>query len=338
MIEEEPVPTLDPPKSLRAAVLGCGGIGNRHAAALSRLPGVELVAVSDTDAGRASETARKYGGRAVPDMDSLLGLKPDFVTIATPDNFHAGPAIRALEAGCDVFCEKPLATKLEDARRMGATAARTGHRLGVDYNRRFGFGYQILREWLDRGKIGVPHHCVVRVTDGIPSAYPPAPWAICTTLLTHHIDLIRWLVGEIEDVHLRAGPKQADDRHHQVILTFGLVGGGIATLSAGLHPGQRRTRETFELSGSQGTAFVDDVVAEARWWGKDPDRMEIARPDSFHASGNSFPDTIENHVAAFVNAMRNRAPAPVPAEAGIRGLEVVDAALRSFASGNTVRV
>jgi len=338
MIEEEPVPPLDPPKPVRAAVVGCGGIGNRHAAALARIPGVELVAVADIDAGHAAETARRHGGRAVPDLDAVLELKPDIVTIATPDDFHVEPTIRALEAGCDVFCEKPLASRLDDARRMWATATRTGHRLGVDYNRRFGFGYRTLREWLDQGRIGVPQNCVVRVTDGIPSAYPPAPWAICTTLLTHHIDLIRWLVGEIEDVHLRAGPKQADGRHHQVILTFGLVGGGIATLSAGLHPGQRRTRETFELSGTHGTALVDDVVSEARWWGKDPDRIEIARPDSFHASGNSFPDTIETHVAAFVDAMRNRAPAPVPAEAGIRGLEVVEGALRSFASGTTVRV
>lgn len=338
MSTQSPLDAKDPIPRLRAAVIGCGGIGMRHASALARIPGVELVAVSDIDPTHAADVARRHGGRPVPDIHSVLALAPDIVTIATPDDHHADPACRALEAGCDVFCEKPVASTLADARRMNETAHRTGRRLGVDYNRRFGFGYRTLREWLDRGKIGVPQQAVVRVTDGIPSAYPMAPWAICTTLLTHHIDLIRWLVGEIEEVHLRADPMQADGRHHQAVLSFGLVGGGVATICAGLHPGQRRTRETFEVWGQSGTAVVDDVVAEARWWGKDPDRVEVVRPDFFHATGNSFPDTIDMHLAAFIDSIRNHAPVPVPAEAGVRGLEVVDAARRSFESGSVVRI
>ena len=338
MLDKPTLSSTPEPEPLRVAVVGCGNIGSQHAAALASLPGVVLVGATDIDPDRAAAVCRRHGGRAVPDMHALLSLEPQMVAVATPDHFHTEPVCAALEAGCDVFCEKPLASRLEDARRMRDTAMRAGRLLGVDYNRRFGFGYQTLRDWLDGGRIGVVRQCIVRVTDGIPSAYPATPWAICTTLLTHHIDLVRWLVGEIEDVHLRAGAVQEDGRHHQVVMSLGIVGGAVATIAAGLHPGQSRTRETFEVGGTEGMARVEDVVAEAVWWGSNPDRSEVARPDAFHASGNSFPDTIGSHLEAFVRAVRTRAPAPVPAEAGIRGLEVLDAALRSHRDSKTVRV
>ena len=90
------------------------------------------------------------------------------VTVAMSDHLHAEVALTAIAAGCHVFCEKPLATTLADAARLVEAAASRGVTLGVDHNRRFGFGYRIALALLDTGKLGDVRQVVFHVLDHNP--------------------------------------------------------------------------------------------------------------------------------------------------------------------------
>jgi len=117
---------------IRVLVAGLGNMGRSHALAYHRNPAFDLVGLVNRTAPRLDPS---LGGYAVtPDFHAALAaLKPDLVCVATYSDSHADYAVAAMEAGADVFVEKPLATTVADARRVAETAARLGRKVVVGY-------------------------------------------------------------------------------------------------------------------------------------------------------------------------------------------------------------
>ena len=90
----------------KVAVVGCGGIGNAHVAAWSRLEDVEVAAVCDIDPEKAAAFAAKCGCQAFTDI-AQLPVDLDAVSVVTPPNTHYGVVKPLLERGFNVFCESP---------------------------------------------------------------------------------------------------------------------------------------------------------------------------------------------------------------------------------------
>jgi predicted dehydrogenase len=324
---------------LRAAVIGCGFIGQRHARAIARSEHAAVAAVMDVDAGKAETVAQSAGARAYHDLDALLDGEPlDVVTVATPDHLHFEPTVKAL-ARCPVFCEKPLAMTLTEAHAMVAAAETHGRALGVDYNRRFGFGYRKAKELLSAGRIGVVKHAVLRVTDGIPAfVRGRGPYALISSLLTHHIDLLRWFCGEIESVHARCSAPDDEGKFCDVVLSFQFAGGAIGALVGGWRAGQTRTIEWMEVGGTHGALQVEDVQKGVRVHGLGPDTAEEFHPNYFWGEDTAFYDSLDAHLLAFLAAIRRGDPPPVAGREGVRGLEIVEASIESHGSGCAVAV
>jgi predicted dehydrogenase len=122
--------------SLRVAVIGVGHLGKHHARILSALPGVELVAVVDTNRARAEEIAAANHTQAAFDSRDLVG-RVDAVTIAVPTEIHRDIALPFLEAGVPVLVEKPMARSLAEADDLIAASAASGAMLAVGQTERF---------------------------------------------------------------------------------------------------------------------------------------------------------------------------------------------------------
>lgn len=133
--------------SLRIAVIGVGHLGRHHARILSTLPGVELVAVVDTNRARAEEIAAASGTRALFDVRDLAGLV-DAVTVAVPTEVHRDVAVPLLEAGIPALVEKPMARSLAEADQLLAAAARSGVALAVGHTERFNPAVDVARPLL----------------------------------------------------------------------------------------------------------------------------------------------------------------------------------------------
>src|SRR5919206_116718 len=141
---------------VRVAFVGTGGIARLHARALSTLTdGAEIVAVCDALEERAREFADEFGGSLYSDFTSMLeGERPDAVLVCTPNYLHAPLTLEALEAGVNVFCEKPIATTLSDATLMKATAERAGKVLYIGFNHRFIGKYALAKTLIESGEYG----------------------------------------------------------------------------------------------------------------------------------------------------------------------------------------
>jgi len=121
-----------PTKPLRVVVAGLGNMGRSHALAYHANPGFEIAAlVNRSDVPLPGCLAGHEIRRSFE--DALRDEKPDVASIATYSDSHADYAVMAMEAGCHVFVEKPLATTVVDARRVVDAAKANGRKLVVGY-------------------------------------------------------------------------------------------------------------------------------------------------------------------------------------------------------------
>jgi predicted dehydrogenase len=148
-------PTQVPVARPRLGFLGVGWIGRQRMAAVLATGAVEAVAIADPSPAMAEEAARLApDARLVATLDDLLNAGVDGVVIATPSALHAKQAMRALERGAAVFCQKPLGRTATEVRAV-VDAARVADRLlGVDLSYRFIEGMQRIRELVRGGELG----------------------------------------------------------------------------------------------------------------------------------------------------------------------------------------
>ncbi|MDG4873477.1 Gfo/Idh/MocA family oxidoreductase [Mesorhizobium sp. WSM4935] len=117
---------------LRVIVAGLGNMGRSHALAYHTNPGFEVAALVNRSDVPLPDALSGYGIRRSFE-EALRDEKPDVAAIATYSDSHADYAVRAFEAGCHVFVEKPLATTVADARRVVDAAKANGRKLVIGY-------------------------------------------------------------------------------------------------------------------------------------------------------------------------------------------------------------
>ncbi len=127
--------TTGVPGPLRVLVVGCGNMGASHARAYRRIPEFDLVGlVSRGSASREALAAELGGPRTFSDFhEALRETRPDVVSVNTYVDTHAPFAMAALEAGCHVFCEKPLATTVAEAEAVVRASRARARKLLVGY-------------------------------------------------------------------------------------------------------------------------------------------------------------------------------------------------------------
>jgi len=146
-------------ETILVGIIGTGGIaGGKHMPALSKLEGVEMTAFCDIEEAKAQQAAKRFGtptAKVYADYRELLKDPTiDVVHVLTPNDSHAEITIAALEAGKHVMCEKPMAKKAADARRMLEAARRTGKKLSIGYQTRQSAESQYLKKICMAGDLG----------------------------------------------------------------------------------------------------------------------------------------------------------------------------------------
>ncbi|HET9224446.1 MAG TPA: Gfo/Idh/MocA family oxidoreductase [Roseiflexaceae bacterium] len=144
----------------KVGVIGVGQIGKRHVATYAEMPDVEIVALADVDEAEVKRVAAQHGVKQTfTNFRDLLAL-PEIqaVDVCLHNNFHAPVSIVAMEAGKEVYCEKPMAGTYIDALAMFEAAQRLGRRLAIQNVMLFSPEVKAARRLIDAGSIGRPYY------------------------------------------------------------------------------------------------------------------------------------------------------------------------------------
>src|SRR4051812_27835195 len=142
-------------RDFRVGIVGCGRISQFHIEAISKVEGLTLVAVCDTDQSRARAAGEKAGVPSFGSLDAMLkGAELDIVAVCTPSGLHPEHGIAAAKAGKHVVSEKPMALSLDAAQALIDACDTAGTRLFVVKQNRLNPPVQLLKRAVDRGRFG----------------------------------------------------------------------------------------------------------------------------------------------------------------------------------------
>ena len=322
--------------TLKLAVLGMGKAGIRHLSAAQEVDTVEVVGVADRAPEIRARIAPEAGVPVVEDLDALIELGPDAIIVALPHALLAEAALRSVDVGLHVLLEKPMATKLEDARRIATAADAAGVRLMVNYNHRFRDEYQNAKRWLDEGRIGRPTvfaESMFATSSPLPSwIWDPemAGGGMMTYNGVHVLDHLMWLSGApVASVTASLGHFSFDEKlEDTTVASLRFEDGTLGSLVQHKTsvPHARSVWET-RVFGTEGTLTIVGGQGVTLSRGASEEHIQSGPERRFVVALEDFAAAIRGE----------REPQP-DGPAGIRVLECLDALYRAAATTTWVRV
>lgn len=342
------------PQFLRIALLGCGRIAKRHAELLGQRMVVQtvLAAVCDLD----SEKAQNYGNRfCVPsytDMDVMMQREAlDAVAILTPSGLHAEHVLRLAPYGKHLIVEKPMALTLEDADAMIDACDRHGCKLFVVKQNRFNVPVVKLRQALEAKRFGKLVMGTVRVRwcrrqDYYDQDAWRGTWSmdggVLTNQASHHIDLLQWMMGDVESVMGMSRTALVDiETEDTAVAILRFRNGALGAIEATTATRPQDLEGSLSILGETGSVEIGGfAVNQMKTWNfVDPlpeDREVLAKysvnPPNVYGYGHQ---AYYEHV---VHSIQNNTQQLVDGLEGRRSLELINAIYESIETGREVRL
>ena len=185
-------------RTITFAVFGAGRMGQIHGANAAQHPNARLKYVIDPDGAAARALAATTGATAASDAVAFDDREIDAIIVASNAETHADLIGKALAHGKAVFCEKPLARRLDAAIQTQNALDRAGASVFLAFNRRFDRSFQSLHERIRAGEIGRPELILFTSRDPQP---PPVDYirragGLFRESMIHELDMARWLLAE----------------------------------------------------------------------------------------------------------------------------------------------
>ena len=252
---------------MRWGLVGTRGLVDRGGLnAFQEADNAALVAVLSSDPERASEFGAEHGVEtASADMDEFLAAPGlEAVWIASPTWRHHEQGKAAIEAGKHILLEKPLAIDVGAGWDLVEAAKQAGVMLATGYQGRYVPGHRNMKRLIDEGAIG--DVTVARAYYGIHRPGPPpewrqqretARWGALSDVGTHHIDLIRMLLGEISEATGYDERQQGFETDDAVAAALRLESGAVATLTMSTNVWIQFTR--VEVHGTAGVLVAENT-------------------------------------------------------------------------------
>jgi predicted dehydrogenase len=344
-------------KQLKVGIIGVG-MGKHHLRAFQKHPRSQVTAVADLDEDRLKQVAEEHGvPAAYTTAEAMLAAEElDVAVVATPNKFHKPLTIAALEAGCHVLCEKPMAMNAAEAREMQQAARRTGKRLMINFSFRFTPEAWHLKREVDAGTLGDIYYGETRWLRrrGMPGF---GGWfgqkalsggGPLIDLGVHRLDLALWLMGYPEPAWVLAA-------------THNLMGSRLAEQNGKLFDVEDiaaalirfKNGATLYVAASWASHIKERELMETRMVGTEGGLVHHNDDEGYHFACELYTDRHGAHVDLtphgrppapaspmehFGDCILDDRPHTATAAEGVTVMEVIDAIYASAAQGAPVAV
>jgi predicted dehydrogenase len=344
---------------IRVGVIGLG-IGRHHIRGYQSHPNAEVVAVSDLDETRLQEIADQYGvpKRYTSGEEMLRRETLDVVSVATPNKYHKPLTVAALQAGCHVLCEKPMAMSAAEGREMLAAAERAGKRLMINFSYRFSEQSQALKAQVESGILGDVYFArtIWHRRRGVPKF---GSWfgqkalsggGPLIDLGVHRLDLALWLMGYPQPVWVLGStynPIAARLAREQGV-TYDVEDLAVAMITFA-------NGATLELEASWAANVQEQELMETRLLGTEGGLVQRNRNETYEfeaelyveRGGQQFdlklhplrkPQDGTNAMFHLIDSLVNDVPHIATGEEGLLVMQILDAIYQSAEEGRPIQI
>mgnify|MGYP001068161785 CR=1 FL=1 len=333
-------------KTIKIGIIGAGRIGRVHAENIAKfVPEMEIKTVSDPY--MSGETLEFLQRLRIPglvkDADVILS-DPEIkaVVVCSPTDLHAEYAIKAAQAGKDVFVEKPVDYRIERVREVIDAVKRAGVKLQVGFNRRFDHNHRAVYEAVRAGKVGRVNLIKISSRDPAPPSidYVKVSGGIFYDMMVHDFDMARFLAGsEVTEVFAYGGVLvdpaigEAGDVDTAVVsLKFENGAMGVIDNSRRAVYGYDQRVEVF---GSEGAVMDgNDTPSNAVFYGAEGTVSDTC----YKIMWDRYTGAFAAEQKAFASAVINGTEPPVTGEDGLYPILIAAAAAKSLREGRPVRI
>jgi UDP-N-acetyl-2-amino-2-deoxyglucuronate dehydrogenase len=329
---------------IKFAIVGCGRIAQRHAEHISKRG--QLLAVCDVVEEKAQQLAAAYGAKAYTSYAEMLQHEPNIEVIAvcSPNGLHAQHAIEGLKSGHHVLCEKPMGLSVKECGDMIQTAERANKRLFAIKQNRYNPPVVAVKDLIDAGKLGkvlsIQLSCFWnRNTDYYANSWKGTKDLDGGTLFTqfsHFIDLLYWLIGDVEEVAAYVG-----NFAHQGMIEFEDTGvvilkfanGAIGTINYTVNSFDKNMEGSLTIFGEKGTVKIGgQYLNELEYQQIENYRIENLPEGNQANNYGNYTGSMSNHDKVYDNlvaVLTNNAPITTSSYEGMKTVEIIEKIYRA---------
>ncbi|UVI31348.1 Gfo/Idh/MocA family protein [Paenibacillus spongiae] len=326
---------------VKVAVIGLGSWGECHVEAYRSIPGVDVVAICDTRPQQLMQVGERFGieGRYTDSMELLQRRDIDLVSVVTFEENHLASTLEALRSGMHVLVEKPVSTKLQEAKAMLEAADRHQRHVVPGHLLRFDPRYAEIYQGIQSGKIGKPKSMYFKRarTKGMFEIYNRTHTAYLSTV--HDLDLAIWYASSrVKSVKAVGNWVTGADSPDILWALLQFESGAAACFNSNwMTPDQAGIvmNDSVEVIGTEGTAQFDNRGSGLELW----DRNGRLTPDiNIHRVMNgSAAGALRDQLHYLCECIgRGADPVYTSFQDAVHGIEVANAIVQSAATGKEI--
>ncbi|WP_305856692.1 inositol 2-dehydrogenase [Balneatrix alpica] len=327
---------------LEFCLFGAGRIGAIHAANVAAHPQARIRYVVDVNQQAAATLASQLGARTASVEQALADPAVNAVIIASSTNTHAELMIAAAQAGKAIFCEKPIDLDIAQARACAEVVKAAGVLCSLGFNRRYDPSFRSLHNRIQQGQIGHLEQVIITSRDPSPPpvSYIQVSGGLFRDMMIHDLDMARWLLGE-EPVEVYASASCLVD---PAIAQAGDVDSAMVILKTAsgrlCHINNSRRAcygydQRLEAFGSQGMLQAGNHHPSSVSFSGE---AGVVGDKPLHFFLERYADAYRIELQDFVDAVVEGKTPYTGIQDGVRALELADACLASYQSGQRVRL
>lgn len=339
------------PVQFRAVLVGCGRIADRHFDAIDARQDVRLVAVCDEVPERARAAGERLGVPAFTSYAAMLAeTEADVAVICSPSGLHPQHGIMAAKRGLHVICEKPMATRLEEADALVEACDSSGVHLFVVKQNRLNPPVRLLKQAIVKQRFGRIYLVNTTVRwNRSQQYYDMAPWrgtwefdgGAFMNQASHYVDMVQWLAGPVQSVSARTATlaRQIETEDTGVAL-LRFRSGALGVIEVTMLAYRANLEGSVTIVGERGTAKIGGTAVNRidHWEFATPDPMDeqverwksVPDPPSIYGTGHrGYYDNV-------VRVLRGEAQADTDGREGRKSLELILGIYESARTGREV--
>ena len=318
---------------IRIGIVGTGYVGNLHGQIYSQDNRAEISALYDIVPEKAERTARGIGGKVCRSRDELMA-HCDAVLVCAPNKTHPEIATHAVTAGKHVFCEKPFAIGIENAKKLLETAQGSSKVFQVGHNRRFAPVYAKLKELVAND---TPHSAHIKMNRG---ELKNPVWTGDTNVTggflydttIHLFDMMRFQFGEIAEL-VAYGSQHEYPELDEFSIIFKFKSGFHCTFASSSDASWQFPFERIEVFCHHRTIMTEEMERLFDSRGMDANFETL----SWHMTEKEERWGYVQEDKAFIDAILNGTSAPVTADDGFKSVQLVESVYKAIRTGERIR-